>query len=1239
MRPVPPQHHQQQRMQSFYANRPSPPPSQHQSYASSPRPQHQNHHQYQQMHNNNKSRTSINPSPHQQQQQRMYSSARQPTQRMPAGGMRPHPSQHHPGQGAPYPPMVPGSNNQSAMSGPYQRVSMNRSRSLSRPERQRPRAGMIRSPSQQQRLQQQARYYGQPQPQYQSLLNSTQHQPSMHQRPVPPNNSHPNPNHNGRFLNPMSNRLQQQLQQQKYQQQQLLQQQQQQQQQQQEALLNQSLNTNNKKLQKSPPDEPEEKIKVLTSWWAWIAYLATCCIPNWFLRICLKKRNAMVQQAWREKLTLCYIIFLLCAALAFVTYGLNRTLCPTPGGNSPFSRVVNGQRIPVYYSSVRVFGQIYPMDVMKSFFASHGLNLTNDYENTDISGIFNGDVHNDCARYPIPNHECALVNPYGGGLAAPDNSCLSFAELKRFYKSNTILGFDWQDLDSKLMYGRGLVLVGDSVLNVTDYLINNQSYYGQDVDRTIRTNLAKDVSYALLYTSNGKNARKCLAARYRVGIMETETGGCIADSIIMTLMLVVIIVMIVIRYAMALLFQWFISSRLIKPGGRSNWLAWRSIKGGNDDPANHIPGPYNHYAGMQQQQGSSTSLNSTSFTGSTSRSTPNINNNSSIMGLNNSGARSDIVTTELYTVMLVTCYSEGEEGLRITMDSLAETTYSKKHKIFFVIADGMITGAGETKSTPDIVISMMDLDPTMTDPKPASYLAIADGEKQLNMAKVYAGHYKGVPCITIVKSGTEEEANGSKAGNRGKRDSQLILMSFFQRVLFNDRLSELDYEMFWKMTWLMKGVTPDKFELVLMVDADTKVLPDALTYMVAAMANDITIMGLCGETRIANKRASWVTAIQVFEYYISHHYAKAFESLFGIVTCLPGCFSMYRIKSPKNGAWVPILANPDIILEYNQNIVTTLHEKNLLLLGEDRFLSTLMLRTFPRRQMMFVPQARCKTVVPDQFKVLLSQRRRWINSTVHNLMELVLVSDLCGIACLSMQFSVFVDLIGTLVLPAAIVMTIYLIVDTAISTNPQWQSLALLIAILGLPAVLIAITTLKFIYILWMFVYICALPIWNFILPLYSFWHFDDFSWGATRVVAGEKKDKGHGDAEGKFDPSRLLMKKWEDWEQERTGQRFHQHKKASPLKTPYDSMTNLLTPSPTTNTTASTLTPTTTNTGTLGGGVYHEHGSGIPMSQTVSVATPTPQAPASFGNIFNDRKMYGSSPVPTLTSLPNQQQ
>ena len=163
-------------------------------------------------------------------------------------------------------------------------------------------------------------------------------------------------------------------------------------------------------------------------------------------------------------------------------------------------------------------------------------------------------------------------------------------------------------------------------------------------------------------------------------------------------------------------------------------------------------------------------------------------------------------------------------------------------------------------------------------------------------------------------------------------------------------------------------------------------------------------------------------------YFISHHLAKSFESVFGGVTCLPGCFCMYRIKAPKGGQnyWVPILANPDIVEHYSENVVDTLHKKNLLLLGEDRYLSTLMLKTFPKRKQVFVPQAVCKTTVPDEFKVLLSQRRRWINSTIHNLMELVLVRDLCGTFCFSMQFVVFVELMGTLVLPAAIAFTLYL---------------------------------------------------------------------------------------------------------------------------------------------------------------------------------------------------------------------
>ena len=91
----------------------------------------------------------------------------------------------------------------------------------------------------------------------------------------------------------------------------------------------------------------------------------------------------------------------------------------------------------------------------------------------------------------------------------------------------------------------------------------------------------------------------------------------------------------------------------------------------------------------------------------------------------------------------------------------------------------------------------------------------------------------------------------------------MLLMKFLEKVTFNQRMCPLEYELFQKMHYLM-GVTPDKFEIVLMVDADTKVAPDSLARMVACMAEDPTIMGLCGETRIGNKSDSWVTRIQGF---------------------------------------------------------------------------------------------------------------------------------------------------------------------------------------------------------------------------------------------------------------------------------------------------------------------------------------------------------------------------------------
>ena len=158
--------------------------------------------------------------------------------------------------------------------------------------------------------------------------------------------------------------------------------------------------------------------------------------------------------------------------------------------------------------------------------------------------------------------------------------------------------------------------------------------------------------------------------------------------------------------------------------------------------------------------------------------------------------------------------------------------------------------------------------------------------------------------------------------------------------------------------------------------------------------------------------------MQVYEYFISHHMAKAFESLFGSVTCLPGCFTLYRLRTPDTHK--PLFISNQLLHDYSENRVDTLHMKNLLHLGEDRYLTTLLLKHFPTSKTQFVRDAHAYTVAPDDWKVLLSQRRRWINSTVHNLGELAFLDQLCGFCCFSMRFVVMIDLVSTIIQPITV---------------------------------------------------------------------------------------------------------------------------------------------------------------------------------------------------------------------------
>ena len=1009
-----------------------------------------------------------------------------------------------------------------------------------------------------------------------------------------------------------------------------------------------------KKTNQLTPEEIQQKkqmdaVKPPSLWNVYCAIVTFWC-PG-FILSCFGKPAKAQQRAWREKMGLISIILLIAAFVGFLTFGFTQAVCGQPGLRLKVNHVDQGYMIfhgraydlsksrhPEAYPNIQD-GQNILWDMGEKFGGRDGSFM---FQN--VNGACKGQI----TRAPgsdVPtnaNDDLAWYFPCNAfnqdGSSSPNMSSphyfgyachTSGLSRQAFYSlgSSGDVYFTWNDIKNS---SRNLMVYSGNVLdlNLLNWFNKSQVSYPSRFDELKDNKAARgaDVTHAF-QGGEDKRVGECLSEIIRVGSIDTETVGCIASKVVLYVSLIFILSVVLIKFLLALSFQWFFSRRFAaaKTGMEGNSKKRKQqIEEWSNDIYRAPPRMNDSAVGLSEKS----SKRSSAFLPTTSRFTspyatdrPSAKNRpvpktmstqASTAGLlrptsmykqadaseltlpsfdpsyrhSMAGSRSSLLMSAqdkrfsstmadvegagpagfiheavvpqpppewepfgyplAHAICLVTAYSEGEEGLRTTLDSIATTEYPNSHKVILVVCDGMIKGQGEDLTTPEIALGMMHDHAVLPDEVQAfSYVAVASGSKRHNMAKVYSGFYdygensaiasdrqQRVPMMVVVKCGTPDEATARKPGNRGKRDSQIILMSFLQKVMFDERMTELEFEMF-NGLWRITGISPDYHEIVLMVDADTKVFPDSISHMISAMVKDPEIMGLCGETKIANKRTSWVAMIQVFEYFISHHLSKSFESVFGGVTCLPGCFCMYRIKAPKGGQnyWVPILANPDVVEHYSENVVDTLHKKNLLLLGEDRYLSTLMLKTFPKRKQVFVPQAVCKTTVPEEFSVLLSQRRRWINSTVHNLMELVLVRDLCGTFCFSMQFVVFIELVGTLVLPAAITFTFYLIVISIVKKPVPVIPLILLALILGLPAVLIVLTAHRWSYVLWMLIYLLSLPIWNFVLPAYAYWKFDDFSWGDTRKTAGEKTKKAGIEYEGEFDSSKITMKRWGDFE------------------------------------------------------------------------------------------------------------
>jgi hyaluronan synthase len=119
-----------------------------------------------------------------------------------------------------------------------------------------------------------------------------------------------------------------------------------------------------------------------------------------------------------------------------------------------------------------------------------------------------------------------------------------------------------------------------------------------------------------------------------------------------------------------------------------------------------------------------------------------------------------------------------------------------------------------------------------------------------------------------------------------------------------------------------------------------------------------------GHTDVYNRDTNLLTQMQSVRYYIAFKVYKAAESVFGIVTCCPGCCSAYRRS---------------YLMEYLDDWRNQKFLGKQCTFGDDRSLTNYMIKKY---QATYSPEAKAHTVVPDSFGKYMRQQQRWKKSWI-----------------------------------------------------------------------------------------------------------------------------------------------------------------------------------------------------------------------------------------------------------------
>ena len=230
------------------------------------------------------------------------------------------------------------------------------------------------------------------------------------------------------------------------------------------------------------------------------------------------------------------------------------------------------------------------------------------------------------------------------------------------------------------------------------------------------------------------------------------------------------------------------------------------------------------------------------------------------------------------------------------------------------------------------------------------------------------------------------------------------------------------------------------------LDGDVDFQPEAIIRVVDLMKRNPGIGAACG--RIHPTGSGFMQWYQMFEYAIGHWLQKATEHVLGCVLCSPGCFSLFRGKAIMSDnvmrTYTTVPTEAQHFVQYDQ--------------GEDRWLCTLLLQQGWRVE--YSAASDSFTAAPEGFNEFYNQRRRWMPSTMLNIIDLLTDAsnvvkkndDISGLYILYQGML----MVGTIIGPGTIFLVLVGACSLSFGVN-TWVSLAINLP----PLVLFCILCLK----------------------------------------------------------------------------------------------------------------------------------------------------------------------------------